>query len=91
MTSNPFPLVPILWVAGSALTLGGTAWGIKALSDQVSERRSVQEQAAQQQQIATNVQQLQLQMLLEQTTPLLVLGTVAMAGVGALLLARSNP
>lgn len=89
MTRN-LPIVPILWIAGTALTLGATGVGVKAAMDQASERRTAAQQAAQQQQIAANVQQLQMQMILEQMTPLLFLGTVAMAGIGAVLWARSK-
>jgi hypothetical protein len=90
MTENPFPLVPILWAVTAVSTVGGGIWGVKALQDFVSERRAVGQTAAEQQQIAANVQQIQTQMLLEQVTPLLVVGTLAMAGVGVFLLTRSK-
>jgi len=89
MTRN-IPIVPILWVAGTVLGVGATAYGAKAAMDQASERQAAAQQAAQQQQVSANVQSLQTQMMLEQMTPLLVLGTVAMAGIGALLLVRSK-
>lgn len=90
MTNNSFPLVPILWAVTAIATVGGSGWGVKALQDYTSERRGVAQTAAQQQQIAANVQQIQTQMLLEQMTPLLVLGTVAMAGFGVFLFTRGK-
>ena len=91
MTNNPFPIIAAaFWAVTAVSTVGGGVWGVKALQDYVSERRGVSQTAAQQQQVASNVQQIQTQMMLEQLTPLLVLGTVAMAGIGAFLLTRSD-
>lgn len=90
MTDNPLPIAAALWAVTAVSAVGGSIWGAKALSDYVSERREVAQTAAQQQQTAANVQQIQTQMLLEQITPLLVVGTIAMAGIGVFLLTRSE-
>ena len=91
MTENfPPAIAAAFWAVTAVSRVGGGFWVAQGFADYVSERRGVAQTTAQQQQVASNVQQIQTQMMLEQVTPLLVVGTLAMAGIGAFLLTRSD-
>jgi hypothetical protein len=92
------PILPILGaIAGwstIASIIGGTGWLVYSASSTAEQRRSQMEQAARTEQerqaIAAQASQIRAQMLLEQITPIALVGVPIMVGVGWFLLHKTK-